>query len=136
MKKLSFTPNEKITFKRLGVNVVVLFGSQAVGTARDSSDFDLGILTSMPYNPEGRSKIYDDLYEIFSRQIGELRDIDIVFLQAAPAELQMHAVKNGRLLYEQTPGTFANFKAKTILEYADFAPLREIFHGGIFSRIK
>lgn len=138
-QKFQFNPEEKSYFQSAGVTAIILFGSRATGKARENSDFDIGILTDEKSSMPGGSKhtdTYERLYEIFSGHIRQLVNIDIVFLQGAPGELKAHAVKQGVLLYEATPGVFSVFKEREMQRYADFAPLRAIFHQGILSRIK
>jgi len=138
MDNFELTPQEKAAVERLGVEALVLFGSRALGNYRTGSDYDLGVLLRYSKDAaamERRREIYDSLYELFSSKIKKLVNIDIVFLESAPAELQMHAVKRGIALFERDPSVFARFKERVMLLYADFAPLRELFHKAILSRI-
>lgn len=138
MKKFSFSKKETEKFKRLGIDAIVLFGSYAQNRARVSSDYDFGLLVeakSILNNPKKRGKIYDAIYDILSGRIKKLADIDIVFLENAPYELQAHVMKHGKVLYEARSNIFANYKARIILMYSDFAPLKRIFHKGILERI-
>src|SRR3989344_1012446 len=66
-----------------------------------------------------------------------LCDIDIVFLEDPNVNFQLryHVAKYGMSLYERNPRDFANFKERTMDEYADFAPLRRLFTESIFARI-
>ena len=124
--------------KRLGVKALILFGSQALGIAREGSDYDIGVLlydNSVLEKPKKRSTLYDALYDILSGVIQKLVNIDIVFLDDAPAELQMHVVKHGIPLYEANSCVFLRFKERVALLYADFAPYRELFHKSILERI-
>ena len=88
-----------------------------------------------------RNKIYDALYDILShyasRTLNRLCDIDIVFLEDPNVNFQLryHVAKYGMSLYERNPRDFANFKERTMDEYADFAPLRRLFTESIFARI-
>jgi len=129
-------PAEKL--KRLGIEALILFGSQAQGIARQGSDYDIGVLlrnNTILRSPEKRSVLYDALYDILSSIIQKLVNIDIVFLDDAPAELQMHVVRHGVPFYETTQQVFLRFKERTMLAYADFAPYREVFHKAILERI-
>lgn len=136
---ISFSAKEKRVFKRLGVSAVVLFGSRATGLARDSSDYDFGVLLESGGRQQlqkHRGALFDLLHDIFASHINRLVNIDVVFLQTAPGELQAHALKHARILYEEQKNIVANFKAQVMEAYADFEPLREIFHKGILARIK
>lgn len=133
-----FSAAEKSRLKQLSVRAVILFGSHAQGLSNPQSDFDFGILLierSLLYNNEKRKEIYDILYEILSDKIRKLVNIDIVFLQNTSAELQAHVMKHGIPIFEADKNAFADFKEEVMICYADFAPLRTLFHEGILSRI-
>lgn len=126
---ITFTPKEKGKLKQLGVKALILFGSQAQQVATKDSDFDIGAIGKSGKN------VYDELYDLLSTKINRLVDIDIVFLYEAPMELQSHVAEYGRVLYEDPPTTFANFREKVMIDYADFAPLRKIFQQATLARI-
>ncbi|MDO8592315.1 MAG: nucleotidyltransferase domain-containing protein [bacterium] len=133
-----FSDIEISIFKELGVGAIILFGSRALGLARETSDYDFGVLLNgagLEKLKTERGKLFDTLHDIFSSHIKRLINIDVVFLQTASGELQVHAMKKGQVLYEEKSGVFADFIERVMLEYADFAPLRYIFHQGILSRI-
>ncbi len=134
-----FSKQEQDKLRQLTVSAVILFGSRAQETQTEKSDFDIGILvsdTKILFNHEERKNLYDALYELLSPIIETVATIDVVFLQTAPAELQAHVMKYGKALFEIAPNIFANYKARVMLLYADFAPLRAIFHRGVLSQIK
>lgn len=135
-----FTLNNQETqvIQNLGIEALVLFGSRAMGNARPQSDYDFGVLLRDPKDyrhAERRREIYNSLYNVLSDKIKKLVNIDIVFLENAPAELQTHVAKRGIAIFESSPDAFVRFKERTMLFYADFAPLREIFHKAILRRI-
>lgn len=135
----SFSEDETAEFKRRSIAALVLFGSQAQDMAGPASDFDIGVIVSdrkVLLDELARKTIYDYLYDLLAPKIKKLVNIDIVFLETSPAELRAHVMKYGQPLYESRPGVFADFRAKTIEQYADFAPLRAIFEGGVLSRIR
>jgi len=135
---LAFNNREKADLEAHGIEAVVLFGSQAQETAGPLSDFDFGILVKDPatlYSAEKRRKIYDVLYDLLSGKIRKLVDIDIVFLEDAPMELQAHAAQYGIVLYERTKHSFCRYRERVINLAADFAPFRSLFHKAILSRI-
>ena len=138
MVRFVFSKKEKEFLKRLGIEALVLFGSQAQGKAGLLSDFDIGVLLkdrAILYVSEKRRRIYDALYEVLEKQIKRLVNIDIVFLGDAPYELRAHVMKHGKVVFETKPGVFADFKALVMEQYSDFAPLREIFQKGVLSQI-
>lgn len=140
MKKVDFlfTQEETAQFGKRSVSALILFGSQAQDLAGVGSDFDIGVIVrdkKILTDQTKRDEIYNILYDILSTHIKQLVNVDIVFLETAPAELQAHVMKYGQVLFENRPGIFADFRAKVMEQYADFAPLRAIFHSGIFSQI-
>ncbi|OHA64277.1 MAG: hypothetical protein A2940_01535 [Candidatus Wildermuthbacteria bacterium RIFCSPLOWO2_01_FULL_48_29] len=135
MIEFSFTKKEKEILKKLPLDVLVLFGSQAEGTAGKLSDYDFGVLPSVHVFGEERKKVYDALYDLLSAKIQQLVNIDIVFLPGASSELQANAVKHGVLLYERIPFAFARFQERVMDMYSDLGPVRRIFQKAILSRI-
>lgn len=135
-------PTERLD--NLGVVGLYLFGSQAQGLGSPLSDIDIGVLmrsNSLLEDRSQRNKIYDALYDILShyasRTLDRLCNIDIVFLEDPNVNFQLryHVAKYGTPLYEYNPRDFANFKERTMDEYADFAPLRRLFTESILARI-
>jgi predicted nucleotidyltransferase len=124
-----FTKDEEVLLKSLGVRALILFGSRAQELARDDSDFDFAVI-----GPSTKA-VYNQLYDLLSAKINKLVNIDIVFLDNSPMELNMHVVKYGKLLFEDSPGVFADFKQNTMLIYADFAPYRREFQQATLNRI-
>lgn len=132
---MNLTIKEKRIIEELPVEVLVLFGSQARGRARQGSDYDFAVLPSHPLSEEERKKVYDTLYDLLSEKIQQLVNIDIVFLPGASMELQASAAAFGISLYERAPYAFAGFRERVMDAEADFAPLRRIFHSAILARI-
>lgn len=133
-----FSEVEKQAFLNLGISAVVLFGSRAMGTNKEKSDYDIGVLLcdeKTLYSSEKRKDVYSALYDILSSKIASLVNIDIVFLEQAPGELRAHVMKHGKAVFEAEHRVFADFRERVMMESSDFAPLREIFHQSILSRI-
>lgn len=118
-----------------GVEAVVLFGSRAQNLAGPQSDYDIGVILAPGVGKEQKRQIYDLIYEAAAKEIAEMVDIDIVFLDEAPGELLDHVCRFGQVMYEKNPGVFANFREKVMLDYADFAPLRRMFQEATLARI-
>lgn len=135
MDKVSLTAEEKRILEKLPIEALILFGSQAQGTDRKGSDYDFGVLPSRFLSTSERKKVYDALYDFLSAKIRQLIDIDIVFLPGAFMELQTSAATFGILLYERQEHAFARFRERVMDRYADFAPLRRLFHNAILARI-
>lgn len=128
----------KQTMNELGVAGVFLFGSQAQGLERESSDYDFGILLKNPQilsDYKKKTEIYNSIYDLFSSQIKKLRNIDIVFLQSTDLQIKHHVARDGKLLYIGDQKTVSDFLTSTMEHYADFAPHRKLFHQAILQRI-
>jgi len=129
---------QKDKMEKLGIAGIFLFGSQAQGVANEASDFDFAILVknkTILYDNAEKNKIYNELYDIFSKQIKKLRNIDIVFIEFADLQFKHHIAKDGILIYAGDQKIISNFLEKTMELYADFAPLRHEFHNAILQRI-
>lgn len=136
---LLFSDKDLEKLKSLSIEALILFGSRAQGLAGPKSDFDFGIIVqnkNILYSFEEKAKLYNTLYDLLSAKINQLVNIDIVFLEVAPAELQAHVMKYGRLLFEAKTNVFSNYRADIIESYSDFSPLRKVFEKNILSRIK
>lgn len=131
-------PKEKLN--NLGVAGIYLFGSQTEsGTVGKLSDFDVAVLFKNPRNAFGdTSEIYGKLYDIFSESfdLSGFKNIDIIFLPNASLQLRYHIVTAGKILYSGDIEAILKHKEKTIMEYADFAPVRNLFNRAILERIK
>lgn len=136
MNTLALTPKEKRILHELPLEVLVLFGSQAQGTACQGSDYDFAVFPLHPLSAAERKKVYDALYDLLSGKIQQLVNIDIVFLPGASMELQASAAVFGIPLYERTPYAFARFRERVMDAEVDFAPLRRLFHDAILARIR
>ena len=132
---MQFTQEEMNRVDHLGIEALVLFGSRAQGLSRTTSDFDFGVLLTRNLSVQLRSEIYDTLYDLLSLKIQQLVNIDIVFLHDASMELQSQAAAYGLPLYQRDANSFARFREKVMEQYADFAPLRGVFHQAILARI-
>ena len=132
---LTLTSQEQKLLEKLGVILLVLFGSRAQNSTHTESDYDFGVLPQHPPQSFSEKDIYDGLYDLLSAKINQLVDIDIVVLRDAPMELQYHVSKYGVVLYEKSPQVFAEFREQVMNKYADFAPLRSIFQNATLSRI-
>lgn len=137
--QFQFLPEEIVKFRELSIAAVILFGSRALGLARENSDYDFGILLSGPgmaLRERNRQKFFDSIYDILAKHIGgDLRGIDLVFLHEAPLELRQHVARFGRALYENAAGIFADFASLTNILYADFAPVRKYQEQMLLNRI-
>lgn len=126
---MDFNESDKKRLHDLGIAGVILFGSRAQGIASDASDYDIFVIGAH------NKLVYDTLYDMIAGKIGKLVNIDIVFEDTAPMELQHHVARYGRVFYESNASVFADFRQRVMTEYADFAPHRAINSDATLSRI-
>jgi predicted nucleotidyltransferase len=127
-------PSEAAVLKRLRdvfagstiARVAVLFGSRAAGTARDSSDFDIGILPREP----GLS-LRDELGLAATLSSVVAGEVDLVRLDGDDPLLGREVAQRGICLFEAEPGMFAAYRASAASQWLDFeetsAPHRRSF---------
>jgi len=116
----------KDKLRKLGVAVVFLFGSKAIGRGTRLSDIDIGVILKNPAFEKDTRAVYQVLYEIFT-EIYPNSKLDIVFLQTAPLALQYSAIKDGKILFEEDPKFTADYVNLLINQYLDFKPVLDFF---------
>lgn len=125
--------------RKLGVAVLYLFGSHAEGLATPASDIDVGLLfapDALPL-PANKTELYNELYDVLTDvfDMRGFRDIDIVFLDQAPLELQFDVITHGQTLFETDPEIRLGFEERIATLYRDFRPLLNEFDHAILQRI-
>jgi predicted nucleotidyltransferase len=112
--------------KKLGISIVYLFGSKAIGRGSRLSDMDIGVVFKNPPLSKDTRSLYDILYGLFS-ELYPNRKIDIVLLQTAPLPLQYFAIKDGKILFEEDSVFTADFENLVVNQYLDFRPVLDFF---------
>lgn len=113
-----------------GLRLLVLFGSTARRGARDASDIDLGVLLDHREGWAGRRAAELAL----GRAAG--RAVDLVDLETAPPLLRFEIACDGRLLHEGRPHQWADFRARAMLDWWDWAPTARMIHGRAAARLR
>jgi predicted nucleotidyltransferase len=98
------------------VELVVLFGSAAMGRASARSDVDVAVRTMGPAD-------LDDLYRVLAPRVGSDR-LDLVDLRRASPLLMMEVARHGHVLFERRPGVFRQFQSLASRRYCDTSKLR------------
>jgi predicted nucleotidyltransferase len=95
--------------------LALLFGSRASDTARDSSDYDVGILPR-----DSGWSLSDELR--LSSALSALvdREVDLVRLDRDDPLLGREIARNGVCLYEDEIGVFAAYRAAAVSRWLDF----------------
>jgi uncharacterized protein len=96
------------------VRLAVLFGSHARGRATKRSDVDVCV-TVQPDTLEARERVRQALW-------GRVPPADLVFGSQAPPLLRMEIARHGQVVLEREPHAWANFKAKAMIDWGDWAP--------------
>ncbi len=101
------------------VQLAVLFGSAARGTASRHSDVDVGVL-----GPASAERLAG-LTTALSRATG--REVDVVDLRTAPPLLRFEIARDGLVLVERQPHTWVDFRTRAMIDWWDWAPLARRF---------
>ena len=103
-----------------GAVAVYLFGSFGRGTARENSDVDVGILFEKAPAPTLEGQPYSmeaDLAGLLGREV------DVVALNDAPADLVHRVLRDGRLVYEGDRSARVRFEVAARNQYFDLLPI-------------
>jgi hypothetical protein len=111
-----------------GVRLAVLFGSAARGQSGPDSDIDVGVLF------EAGRESAAALEVALARATG--RRLDLVRLEAAPPLLRFQIARDGRVLLERTPHAWADFRARAMTDWWDWAPTARFLHAAAASRLR
>jgi predicted nucleotidyltransferase len=117
----------KKKLEELGILVVYVFGSRAIGRESRLSDLDLGVVLKTPVPGKDTRSLYTKLYQLFSAIYPSSKKVDIVFLQSAPLSLQYYAVKEGKILFEEDSRLRADYENMVVKQYLDFRPVLDFF---------
>ena len=101
-----------------GLELAVIFGSVAPGTARFDSDLDIAVRYAAPLNADEKL--------VLIRALGAAsgRPVDLIDLRTAGPIVARQALTLGKRLFG-TDTNFASQLSRTLIDYADFAPLIE-----------
>jgi predicted nucleotidyltransferase len=101
--------------KAHGIELAILFGSQATGTAKPESDIDLGVWLTKPTRQH--RELQHDLINFLKTDT-----IDLVILNYASPLLKFQVAKTGKPLYQKEPGAFAAYCSLALRQHSDAKP--------------
>ena len=111
-----------------GARLAVLFGSAARGESGPGSDLDVGVLFET--GPD-RSTV---LEVALARATG--RGVDVVRLDSAPPLLRFEIARDGRVLLERSPHAWADFRARAMTDWWDWAPTARFLQTAAATRLR
>jgi len=111
------------------VRLAVVFGSAARRTENPGSDIDLGVSW---VNGSGQSA--SDLVVALERAAG--RRVDLVTLDDAPPLLRFEIARDGIVLVEREPHAWADFRARAMIDWWDWAPTARMMHSVMAERVR
>ena len=103
-----------------GVVAVYVFGSVGRGEDRSHSDVDVGVLLRHAPAPTLHDQPHD-LAEALEEALG--RDVDLVVLNEAPADLVHRVLRDGQLVFEADRSARIRFEVRRRNEYFDLLPI-------------
>jgi predicted nucleotidyltransferase len=110
----------------VGVRLVALFGSVARGGARVDSDLDVAVLGGEFWDQLG-------LGNALATLLG--REPHVVDVSAVSDWLRFQVARDGVLVYEASPGSWTEFKARAMVLYWDLAPTIALCAAGVERRL-
>ena len=120
-----FRLNEKVRLSlktylstRPEVELAIVFGSQAKGTATEASDVDVALSIGRRLSPED----YSSLVLGLSNACG--KEVDLIDLWTADYLISRLALTEGSILMEKDPQIFAGFLKRALFDEADLGPAR------------
>lgn len=113
---------------------VYLFGSVANAKESPSSDVDIAVL----YNNSVSASKYTDQQIDTSIDLSLLLDknVDVIILNRAAPYLKFQIIQKGIRVYENPKRESRIFEARSILEYFDFEPIKNLLELSLIKRIK
>ena len=99
------------------LKLVLVFGSIVSDRVHKKSDIDLAFLYDRPV----------DILTLTNRVIRHIHtdNVDVIDLKHASPLLRFFAAKNGKILYERSPGVFNEFYSLAFRMYVDTKKLRD-----------
>ncbi len=137
--KRELSPKIKQQLKRLGVEAVYLYGSQAIGRSNRLSDVDVGVVLRDPKplrDRRRRARLYLKLSDCLTPALapGLHQEMDLVLLQTASPILQFEAINVGRPLFVADPVFRADYEASIVRDYLDVRPMVEVHYQAVLDR--
>jgi predicted nucleotidyltransferase len=109
------------------VRLAVLFGSTARGTAGRASDLDIGVSVTATADLMA-------LRVTLQRASGQ--EVDVIRLEEAPPLLRFQIARDGRVIVERVAHAWADFRARAMIDWWDWAPTLRAMHRTMAERLR
>jgi len=111
------------------VELAVLFGSAARGDNQRRSDLDLAVRLK-----EDSAQDLSRVQVTLARVTGQ--EVDLVPLDTSPPLLRFEIARDGVPLVERKPHAWADFRARAMIDWWDWAPTARIIHAAHLARLR
>jgi predicted nucleotidyltransferase len=111
-----------------GVALAVVFGSMARAGSPNARDLDIAVLT------DADLELPPFLGVAIER--ATQRVVDLVHLNTAPPLLRFEIARDGVVLVERRPHTWADFRQRAMVDWWDWAPLARRMHGAAAASLR
>jgi hypothetical protein len=111
------------------VRLAVVFGSAARQNENPHSDIDVGVSLL-----ESAGQAVQTLAVALERAAG--RRVDLVSLDNAPPLLRFEIARDGVVLVERVSHAWADFRARAMIDWWDWAPTARMMHRVMVERIR
>lgn len=117
-----------------GILCVYLFGSVAANKDNPYSDVDIAVL----YDDSVASSEYTDEQINLSVELSRIldRNADIIILNNASPYLKFQIIQKAVRVYENPARNNRAFEARSLIEYFDFLPLKNMLEASLIRKIK
>jgi uncharacterized protein len=111
------------------VCLAVIFGSAARGRMGPDSDVDVAVSFR-----DDAERSAPALAVALERAVG--RTVDLVSLDAAPPLLRFEIARDGVVCVERAPHAWADFRARAMIDWWDWAPTARMMHRVMAERLR
>lgn len=111
----------RVLARKYRLSLIVLFGSEAQGKGRPSSDVDLAVWVEKLMTPSKELSLFAELGECFPGRVA-----DVALLNGASPLLRFEVARTGKPLFEVRPGEFIRFRLMAMRQYWGTAKFRRM----------
>lgn len=110
------------------VHSIILYGSRAIGTQREESDFDLCIMPNpgMSIGLKERIALENSIPE----------NIDLSLMDELPVNIRKRVFLEGKVLYTKDLYYILTLAKETEMEYIRYRNLKKDYHKAVMNRVK